>query len=63
MIFACKADEIINGQCKSFQLDGHRYLISNVKINMKCRRCNKALEKNHPWQECYDCIRTVYPET
>jgi|TARA_B110000438_G_scaffold301383_1_gene356135 3-phenylpropionate/trans-cinnamate dioxygenase ferredoxin component len=30
MIFACKADEIINGQCKSFQLDGHRYLISNV---------------------------------
>ena len=30
---------------------------------MKCPRCNKVLEKNHPWQECYECIRTVYPET
>jgi|TARA_B110000196_G_C20647789_1_gene431554 3-phenylpropionate/trans-cinnamate dioxygenase ferredoxin subunit len=30
MIFVCKADEITNGQCKSFNLDEHRYLISNV---------------------------------
>lgn len=30
---------------------------------MKCPRCKKELEKNHPWQECYDCVKTVYPET
>jgi len=30
---------------------------------MKCPRCKKQLEKNHPWQECYDCIGTIYPET
>ena len=30
---------------------------------MKCPRCKKTLEKNHPWQECYECIRKVYPET
>ena len=28
-----------------------------------CPRCKKTLEKNHPWQECYDCIGTAYPET
>ena len=30
---------------------------------MKCPRCKKTLEKNHPWQECYECITKVYPET
>ena len=30
---------------------------------MQCQRCKKTLEKKHPWQECYECIRTVYPET
>ena len=30
---------------------------------MKCPRCKKQLEKNHPWQECYDCIGTICPET
>ena len=30
---------------------------------MKCQRCKKILEKNYPWQECYECIGTVYPET
>ena len=32
-------------------------------VIMKCLRCKKILEKNHPWQECYECISTVYPET
>jgi len=30
---------------------------------MKCPRCKKQLEKNHPWQECCDCIGTICPET
>jgi hypothetical protein len=44
--------------------EGTTKIIENSRYaNMKCPRCNVTLEKNHPWQECYECIRTVYPET
>jgi len=26
-------------------------------VIMKCPRCKKTMEKNNPWQECYECIR------
>ena len=39
------------------------YTDSLYNDKMKCHRCKKELEKNHPWQECYECISTVYPET
>ena len=44
--------------------DGTTKIIENSRYtSMKCPRCNKKLELNHPWQECYECISTVYPET
>ena len=39
------------------------YVWTNIKESTNNKAVNNIDEKNHLWQECYDCIRTVYPET
>ena len=57
-------DEVSQKMALVINHDGTTKIIENSRhISMKCLRCNVILEKNHPWQECYECISTVYPET
>ena len=35
--------------------------MDSIDTMTKCPRCKKVYDS--PWQECYKCIETVYPET